>query len=906
MTILPTTTLERWQSVGQPTTLPTSLSNEHVTLTFVADATHGVRLATIADLAIDQTSDTGYTWTMAEGLSLWRIGVRRVSDWGNDFGSDFGGGSATIDAPPRSMGSWGDDWGNDFEQGLHLPTPDVVASRTTVDGDPALCFRWLSVPRPDGGNFEVTVLVALGANDLEARWSIHVQRDTPGDGLDVVEFPRFLVMRPAGPARARVLLPTVSPHPIRPGLILPSLGSDGGTTAFSFVPSGGDGSVLPMLGDGGGFTFETIPGSTGGANSNFDQWQIGDVATHHPTGQPDVLAQQLQVEALAAVFPGRITTERPRCLTFMTDDRRGNLKRWARGSTTAGTTTLFLWTHSFVPPWATRPILGPESTSRDGAVFYAPYRVLVGVLPAKSGSWAEEVTAHYRDVITAAGPDAIPKSADTGRTDLARGMPLVVARGVLPYDGTVAGTVLASDAEKLRILTRRPRVALMPSDLRPVSSVQPSAIPGGFTKLRGTNWIPGHATWGHCLPLAYQPMVDPNAARPVDPTDGFFHPLIIAAELDELQAVGFKHIRTRGSMLGWAVDRIKYFQCLKGICAAMVARGMGITYELWTSTPAGYAAFALGTDTQLLLNFSGYDGATLRANLWDFCEQWQIINAANIPARELDLSHWPEPLSGQGWINQGRFGDWTDTTFQRLVGEYVREVAYFFANDPDARAAFVSMDIYNEAGVPAQATNDPALKTVILSHVNEFMLQCATVIRSIFPAVQFTGGSSDDQALQLRGARLSYLGRHIYNFFDPARGPSFAALNEAFFQAYAADIASVGPADALGMANAVTEFFVTPENDGQMHRYLNPILAAGMGFQTWAHLEHNAWRSLPGRFGPQHFDGIRRCTTAALDVTTSMLVSDWGDDFGDDFGPGLHWEIVNAADDAAVMAALAT
>lgn len=483
---------------------------------------------------------------------------------------------------------------------------------------------------------------------------------------------------------------------------------------------------------------------------------------------------------------------------------------------------------------------------------------------------------------------------------------MVLSRGPNGMDPKTAARIVVADAEAVRSFTGADRVATLISDLRPSLAVDVPRLVD-FRTMRGTNWIPGHATWGHCLPLWAQPMQDPNASRPVSGKDGYFHPLIIDAELDELSSVGFNNVRVRGSLLGWAIDRVKYLASLAYVCRALRARGMGLTYELWTTTPAGFAAFALGSDSQSMLAAAGYDGSALRSLLWTACDGWQITNAANIPTNQLDLSHWPEPLSGVGWLAQGRMKDWIDTRFRDLCTQYVQDIGTFFANNADAQAVHDSIDLYNEPDVAFSPSGATARQRAqIQAAVTEFIAQCGVWIRRAFPAAQFTiGGTSVWRDVVAMGCALQYVSAHYYTptgVFGSAMDVSLGQIQTkiAATAVEGADVAGIGPASFSGIPGLVTECYLYPENAGRMHDYLDAMDASGIGGQTWSHLRNNGWRSVAGLGPGQPFDGIRECTTPAKLITTGMLVPDVGDDAGDDAGPALAWQVNEPEDDLRV------
>ena len=99
---------------------------------------------------------------------------------------------------------------------------------------------------------------------------------------------------------------------------------------------------------------------------------------------------------------------------------------------------------------------------------------------------------------------------------------------------------------------------------------------------------------------------------------------------------------------------------------------------MFSSTPAGDAALNLGFSEQVMLLLSGYaSGSSLIQVLWARAEAHQSVYAAEIPARQVNLTHYPSPLDGTGWLAQGDFESWPDTRLRDLVSNYIRSIASF-------------------------------------------------------------------------------------------------------------------------------------------------------------------------------------------------------------------------------------
>jgi len=868
--------ISRWQAVGTAVALPQVLASSRVALRFEAHADYGVVLADVLDAMVDQVSGTQHHWPV-EAAPLWSIVANRIADSGDDSASDSGGGQYAIFA------------GADVE----------VTSTTDRRGHPALCMRWLGVEREDGGTFDITAMVSLGPDDPEARWWISVRRDSDGDGIEYVEFPRlsFSISDPLT-TRTRVLLPTLRPPAQLDPIVTAFAGESGGTFSFTNRRL----VLVRMSDDLSRFVFFSPPWTVGETNSPIEDWaDLPPYETAYPTGDSNDAVQQLQIEALATVFPGDELGPRPRCLLLMCDDRSGHHRRWSRQSSG----TAYVWRHRYIPAWSRHPVLGNQSASEEGTTFYAPYEVLVGALTTLNASWWHACTTRYREVLEAKGVECLPRGVDDVRSGPSRGRPMVLSRGPNGMDPKTAARIVVADAEAVRSFTGADRVSALISDVRPALAVSSPRLTD-FRTMRGTNWIPAHATWGHCLHLWAQPMGDPSAPRPVAGKDGYFHPLIIDAELDEIARVGFNSVRVRGSLMGWVINPANYMASLAYVCRALRARGMGLTYELWTSTPAGFAALAIGSDSQSMISSTGYSPSALMSSLWTLCDGWQITNAANIPANQLDLSHWPEPLSGVGWLNQGRMRDWTDGEFRDLVVGYLHAIAEFFANNADAQAVHDSIDLYNEPDVVFSPGGSTARQQAqIKAAVTEFIAWSGVVIRRTFSAAQFTiGGTSVWRDVVAMGCALQYVSAHYYAFAtDPAKLDAQLLQIQSAIAATAvegADVAGTGPAAASGIPGLITECYVRPENSGRMRDYLDAMDASGIGGQTWSHLRNNGWRSVAGLGPGQPFDGIRECTTPAKLITTGMLVPDVGDDVGDDAGPALAWQVNEPEDDLRV------
>ena len=828
---------------GTSTSLPATLDNGIVALRFVAHPTRGVTLDTL----VHQEDETAalvenaqdFTWTNVQGST---------ADGEHD------GGLWRIRTQPGS--AWSDGWSDAWGSGFADTEPSATVTVTTTvdpDGREALLFRWTDIDLPNAGTVDVALLVSLGVSDRMARWWLAATRDGEAvDGIEWVECPRLAFVAPVAARaglthaesqeRARVLLPAFD---------RPALDSE---------------------------------------NTPLSLWAGVELVTHHPTGGTETTTQPLQFEALAAVDP-QDTASLQRILFLGSADAAGTHKRFVRAGTSAGDQMVYRWAHRYYPPWAAHPALDTDDASRFGSVSYPRYPALVGCLHSPTAAWWHTAAAHYRDQV-AARMARTPKRYDTRRSDLARGTPWVGVIDQTPnMDGATVGALAVDWAEDHRLMVGADRAVVQVHPLRP--SITRATPPLAYESIRGCNYLP-MATSSHCLHLALVPL---RGEFWTDTQGGFFWEPHAAQEIAVLADVGFNAIRFWGSFTGWCADPDGYLASLKAYCALLRAQGMRMNYILFNAIPAGAAAAGLGARD--LLVAASYSPATLKTVLWTLCDTWNTVAAATypLPTDEVDVTHYPEPMTHLGWLDQGRFGEWSDTTFQTLVGQYVRAMAQFFAQDEDAAAAFLSYDLFNEMNLQYAPNNIP--NATLREYLLDFIGQCGKTIRELHPSAAFTvgwAGNPTDLTTELlrRGCVLDYLSGHSYNY-----EVSTPAAHEQEWANIAATMAQAkAEADVLGVPLVWSEFFVLPENDGEMSRYLDPLTALGAGGFTWCYLRNNAYRA-----GPKLFDGIANCDTPAKQIRRDMYGNAWSDGWSDGWGgSALRFTVEYPVDDAAVRA----
>lgn len=798
--------LPAFLSAGTTATLPLELDNGVIRLRFVAHATYGVSLQEIEDLA-----DDGFTWSFASATadgehdgSLWRIVTQAASGWSDGWSDGFGAGFKDT-----------------------KPTADVQVSTTEdQDGRDAIMFRWLDVDLPTGGTATVTVLVSLGETDQVSRWWIAVARDgEEADGIEFVEFPRLAIV---GPVATRSGL-THTESQVRARHLLPA-------------------HERPVL---------------NATNTPLSRWAGLEVVTHHPSGSTETTVQPMQFEALAAVDPDD-TASLSRILYLGTADGAGAHKRFVRAGTSAGASFALRWAHRQFPPWARHPASAAADASRLGSVLYPAYPALVGCLQATSGAWWHTAAAFYRDNF--AQRATARRTDTTRRTDLARSAAWAGAVNQTPnLDGATVGSLFTAWAEQHREMVGAERIAAQLGALKPtITRVTP---PLAFANTRGVNYLPLASTTSHCLHLS----MDPLKGEPyADQTGGFWFESHAEQEIDALHTLlpGINAVRFWGSFGGWFLDPAQYLAGLRCYCRWLRARDMRMSFVLFNVIATGAASAGLGIHD--LMVAASYSPATFRTALWTLCNNWNSTAAVEfpLPTDEVDITHWPEPLDHNGWLTQGRFGEWTDTTLQELVGRYVRDIALFFAQDDDGRAVFHSYDLENEVNLhyAPDETPNPTLREYHL----DFCGKLAKAIRAIHADAAITVGWAGvptglTTEMQRHGCVIDYLSMHAYNYEPPDTHEAGWATIEAAMAAAKAE------SNALGIPWLLTEGFVLIENATEMGRYLTPLAANGGGGFMWTPLRSNAYRAelTPGS-GVRIFDGIWSCTTPARQITRAM------------------------------------
>lgn len=842
-------------SLGVPTDLPATLSNDYLSLRFVEHATFGVTLDTMT-----QHDSVDFAWTNAQSSDdgsvtgqLFRIIADSGSEFDAEFSAEFGAWS-TVD-----------------------PTDTVSTySGTDPEGHPCLMFRWEGVELPTSGTVDVTAVVSLPDAERAARWSIHVDRQgTAADAIAAVDFPVLAIEAPV-PARA------------------------GGTHAAAQVRAR---HLLPA---------QAMP-SLGATNVPLSLWNGEESRTQHPRGYSTIPTQPYQFECICGVDPDPLAAASFRkVLLFGSRDLQGHRKQFYRAGVLAGETLIVRLEHRCFPPWATVPVLDLEdATTRFGNVSHAPYHAILGAIEAPTADWVATAAGLYRSLVAELMPAPL-KRFDTSRTDLARGAPWVgIVRQEPDRRPEVVAETISTWIPDLREMTGQD-VAY--AEVNVLKSTETSITPPmDFTTIRGVNYLPIAST-SHCLHLGLVPIVA-SAGRPTI-AGGFFHPSHLTDELDVLESVGFNNIRLWGSLLGYLCDPDGYMASLKTVAQECVARGIGITYIMFNQIPAGLAT--AGGSAFTFFSAIGDAPATLIGALWTQCNSWQNANEApaNMPPNEQDLTHWPEPLTGAEWLSEGRYGEWENTTFQSKVGQYVQAIAEFFANDSDGAASFHSVDLYNECNLPfySQGGAETGARELIL----DFICKVESSMRYIFPNIATTVGWAGDPAgrdsdlpgmttqLANRGCRLSYSSMHAYNY--DATPEQFAAISAVMASAKA-------EAAALNIPLVFSEFYVRPENTGQMADYV-AVMAENspVGGQSWCYIQNNAYRdSVASGTWNYHgfsypFDGLVTCRTPMLSILTTdtLVFTDTGGEFSDEFSDEFDRSDGMQADRAAIHAWAAT
>ena len=790
--------------LGDEVALPVSISNDLVRFTFVEHVVHGVTLDTMEQLA----DCAGFTWTNGQSSDDGAVTGklwRIVQDSGNEHNAEH-------DAEHGSVGA------------ILVPSSSVVAYEATdAAGRSGYAFRWEGLALATSGSVDVTVVATIADGETFARFSIYVDREhaaTDADAIDHVAFP-ILALR--------------GPVPARP--------------AMSHAESQIRSRVLSDI------------------NRPLSSWVGIDELRQHPRGYSangvTIETQAYQFDAIAAMDPDDSDSLR-QVAVLSSADTRGWRKQFYRAGVADVDDALYLWEHRYMAPWSSWPILGPESQSRFGNSMFCPYPVLVGAFRAPTAAWDFSAAIWYRDNV-AETMAAAPRRTDASRTAISRGAPLVISReDTANMDGTALGSVLSLWTEELRVQTGADVIFAEWHTLLP-ERVAGGGLTTDFSQLRGVNYLPMAST-SNCLHLALLPIVA-SAGRPTT-AGGFFHQSHLEDELDVLQGVGFQNIRIWGSLAGYICDPTGYMASLKIVAQQCNARGIKMTYVVFNQIPAGLAT--AGSSTATFYDVVNGSPSSLRTALWAACNAWQTNGdaPAAMPPGEQDISHWPEPKTGDEWGLGGPYGQWTDTAFQADVGAYVRAIASFFATDPDGMSAFESIDLYNEVNL-VMRHSDASRDMVI-----DFICKVEDAMRLVFPGIVTTVGWAGDPTgltteLAQLGCYLSYLSMHAY---------AYSATNESYASIQAVAGAVKDEADSLGIPAVLSEFYVRPENAGQLYKYDAILRSSGvapMGWQMWCYIQNNAYRNGVesgtwdyGGFS-YPFDGLVTCTKAMDDILTT-------------------------------------
>lgn len=427
------------------------------------------------------------------------------------------------------------------------------------------------------------------------------------------------------------------------------------------------------------------------------------------------------------------------------------------------------------------------------------------------------------------------------------------------------------------------------------------AVRQGIPGLRGVNFLPCPST-SHSLHLSWLPMVgDPYA----NTSGGFYHEPHCADELDVLQSVGYRNVRVWGSCIAWYVDPTGYMQTLKSLCRLLRQRGMSMTYIVFNAVPAGFGVNP-GTSARSTLQFTGFNQAATLSALWLISDTWQVSGAPdNMPVDRTDLTHVPEPITAAEWATLGQYGTWSDTQMQTIVSDYLAAIGSFFNSDADGNAAYFSYDLFNEVNIQFSSES---VKALIMDFLKQEYQMLAAEHPALLATVGFAGYSVGlGTQLAGMGVPLAYLSQHAYAY----------TATESEFQTIATAARAISDeAESLGIPAVMSEFYVTPENAGQMHKYLEIVETNAMGMQSWSYIRNNAYRDgIQITAGARPFDGQVICSTPARQILRSQRLSfipvselDINDHNGDhnaDHGPGpFVTPTENAADMASLFAIL--
>lgn len=345
--------------------------------------------------------------------------------------------------------------------------------------------------------------------------------------------------------------------------------------------------------------------------------------------------------------------------------------------------------------------------------------------------------------------------------------------------------------------------------------------------IKGSNYLPMTRT-SHMLPLSMVPVRgNPASGFPNNPNDGFFSLPNLQAELDEFQRHGINSLRVLGSFMSWYIDPTGFLQCMQILARECYARRIGITYQVWSAVPHGYAVTLGATvGAQGLISSAGYSASTLRANLWTGAETYQTLAGA-LPTDARATTFWAEPLAGAEWTTQGAYGAWADTTMQAAVGRYLVDIGQFFANDPYGKLVFDSYDLYNEVNVfySISATVKTNVKAFILATYTALRAQHANAPEcTVGWAGSFTGLT---QELWSMGVPLTYLSFHCYDRVN------------------CASLIATAKTEAGRYPVMITEFHDFRNGDeGNYSAYINAIIAAGIPAYSWCILRSNQYNPI--------------------------------------------------------------
>lgn len=390
-----------------------------------------------------------------------------------------------------------------------------------------------------------------------------------------------------------------------------------------------------------------------------------------------------------------------------------------------------------------------------------------------------------------------------------------------------------------------------------------------WSRIRGVNYLP-MASVSCNLHLAWLTV---DGEYYSNTNGGLFYEPHFQQEIDVLAGIGFNTVRLWGSFLSWYMDRDDYISNLKKACKYIRAKGMSVMYCLFNATPAGFAVY--GNDTLDIINasnstFGTTDRTYVRNTIWALSEIWNTLarTTYSLSANDVYVTHWPEPFTASNMLAAGYYGDWSNTAYQTAISDYINDIAILFRDDTDASSAHLIYDLWNEANIVYP-------NATARTYAVDFMVKVARQITTIHPGAQLTvgwAGAYNAYTTQLvsNGIPLACGSTHGYVYEYPG-----AAADAQFVSMESNIVQSIQEAISLGL-NAIinSEFYVLPENCGQIHRYIDILVRNNTGGTMWCYIRNNAFRAPgSGKTGPTVYDGLVVCSTLPKLITKGQTLS---------------------------------